>query len=149
MIRGVEINPQDEIIVRLTPTYSGCPATDLLKAEISQAFAAHELTPVKVVVDLSEAWTTDWMSEEGKQKLQQYGIAPPKGGSNSCGTHVALSDGIQIVIASTPDYSVNSVQPLARRCTNVRNAWSRLIILNVFKGLSAQAITIKREIATA
>ena len=89
MIRGVEINPQDEIIVRLTPTYSGCPATDLLKAEITQAFAAHELTPVKVVVDLSEAWTTDWMSEEGKQKLQQYGIAPPKGGSNSCGTHVA------------------------------------------------------------
>ena len=95
MIRGVEINPQDEIIVRLTPTYSGCPATDLLKAEITQAFAAHELTPVKVVVDLSEAWTTDWMSEEGKQKLQQYGIAPPKGGSTSCGTQVALSDGIQ------------------------------------------------------
>ncbi|MFV5492310.1 1,2-phenylacetyl-CoA epoxidase subunit PaaD [Acinetobacter sp. ASP199] len=95
MIRGIEVNPQDEIVVRLTPTYSGCPATDLLKTEITQAFAAHELTPVKVVVDLSEAWTTDWMSEAGKQKLQQYGIAPPKGNSSSCGTHIALSDGIQ------------------------------------------------------
>ena len=66
MIRGVEINDQQEIIVRLTPTYSGCPATDMLKAQIVEAFSAEALTPVKVMVDLSEAWTTDWMSEAGK-----------------------------------------------------------------------------------
>lgn len=95
MIRGVELNQHDEIIVRLTPTYSGCPATDLLKDEITQALTAQGLTPVKVIVDLSEAWTTDWMSEAGKRKLQQYGIAPPKGEAHSCGTHVALTDGIQ------------------------------------------------------
>ena len=95
MIRGVELNQQDEIVVRLTPTYSGCPATDLLKAEITQAFEANGLTPVKVIVDLSQAWTTDWMSESGKHKLQQYGIAPPQGQSHSCGTHVALTDGIK------------------------------------------------------
>ncbi|MCA4799425.1 1,2-phenylacetyl-CoA epoxidase subunit PaaD [Acinetobacter towneri] len=95
MIRGVELNRQDEIVVRLTPTYSGCPATDLLKDEITTAFAAKGLTPVQVVVDLSEAWTTDWMSESGKQKLEQYGIAPPQGQSHQCGTHVALSDGIR------------------------------------------------------
>ena len=95
MIRGVELNDQDEIVVRLTPTYSGCPATDVLTADITQAFAAKGLTPVKVVVDLSEVWTTDWMSEAGKEKLQQYGIAPPQGNSHSCGTHVALTDGIQ------------------------------------------------------
>lgn len=94
MIRGVELM-QDEIVVRLTPTYSGCPATDLLKAEITQALTAHDLSPVKVVVDLSEAWTTDWMSSEGKQKLQAYGIAPPEGGASSCGSHVALTGGIQ------------------------------------------------------
>ena len=94
MIRGVELNQQDEIVVRLTPTYSGCPATDVLKAEITQAFEANGLTPVKVIVDLSEAWTTDWVSESGKHKLQQYGIAPPQGQSHSCGTHVALTDGI-------------------------------------------------------
>ncbi len=95
MIRGVELNDQNEIVVRLTPTYSGCPATDVLMADITQAFAAKGLTPVKVVVDLSEVWTTDWMSEAGKEKLQQYGIAPPQGNSHSCGTHVALTDGIQ------------------------------------------------------
>lgn len=94
MIRGVELNAQNEIVVRLTPTYSGCPATDLLKAEITQAFTAKGLTPVKVIVDLSEAWTTDWMSESSKLKLQQYGIAPPQGQSHQCGTHVALTDGI-------------------------------------------------------
>ncbi|QDK96910.1 phenylacetate-CoA oxygenase subunit PaaJ [Acinetobacter tandoii] len=95
MIRGVELNDQNEIVVRLTPTYSGCPATDVLTADITQAFAAKGLMPVKVVVDLSEVWTTDWMSEAGKEKLQQYGIAPPQGNSHSCGTHVALTDGIQ------------------------------------------------------
>ena len=95
MIRGVELNQDNNIVVRLTPTYSGCPATDVLTADITQAFAAKGLTPVKVVVDLSEVWTTDWMSEAGKEKLQQYGIAPPQGNSHSCGTHVALTDGIQ------------------------------------------------------
>ena len=95
MIRGVEFNQSNELVVRLTPTYSGCPATDVLKAEIEQAFTQHDLIPVNVVVDLSEAWTTDWMSQNGKDKLKKYGIAPPKGQAHSCGTHVALSDGIE------------------------------------------------------
>lgn len=95
MIRAVELNQDEQIVVRLTPTYSGCPATDMLKEEIIQRFEAKGLTPVIVVVDLSEVWTTDWMSEAGKIKLQQYGIAPPQGDSHSCGTHVALTDGIE------------------------------------------------------
>ncbi|BCX72719.1 MULTISPECIES: 1,2-phenylacetyl-CoA epoxidase subunit PaaD [Acinetobacter] len=95
MIRGVELNQENNIVVRLTPTYSGCPATDVLKDEIVQAFTAKGFTPIQVVVDLSEAWTTDWMSQKGKDKLKQYGIAPPKGEAHSCGTHVALTDGIE------------------------------------------------------
>lgn len=95
MIRGVEINDQQEIIVRLTPTYSGCPATDMLKAQIVEAFTAEALAPVKVMVDLSEAWTTDWMSDAGKKKLQVYGIAPPEGLAHQCGTHVHLNDGVE------------------------------------------------------
>ncbi len=95
MIRGVELNQDNNIVVRLTPTYSGCPATDVLKDEIVQAFTAKGFTPIQVVVDLSEAWTTDWMSQKGKDKLKQYGIAPPKGEAHSCGTHVALTDGIE------------------------------------------------------
>lgn len=94
MIRGVELNVANEILVRLTPTYSGCPATDLLKQQIQQALNEQGFEPVQVLLDLSEAWTTDWMSEQGKQKLQAYGIAPPQGQAEHCGTHVALVDGV-------------------------------------------------------
>lgn len=94
MIRGVDISEDNEIVVRLTPTYSGCPATDMLKSEITNTFTERGLTPVKVVIDLSAAWTTDWMSEAGKKKLQEYGIAPPQGNAHSCGSHMALIDGV-------------------------------------------------------
>ena len=95
MIRGIELNQNDEIIVRLTPTYSGCPATDLLKDQITEALENKGFSPVKVLVDLSAICTTDWMTEAGKSKLQAYGIAPPQGESHNCGTHVALTDGIE------------------------------------------------------
>lgn len=94
MIRAIELSQDDEIIVKLTPTYSGCPATDLLKTQIVEALTGAGMTPVRVVIDLSEAWTTDWMSAAGKEKLQAYGIAPPQGQAQHCGTHVALSDGV-------------------------------------------------------
>lgn len=94
MIRGVDINSNDEIVVRLTPTYSGCPATEMLKAQIVDTFRQHDLSPVQVVVDLSETWTTDWLTQDGKEKLAKYGIAPPQGKAQSCGSHVPLSDGI-------------------------------------------------------
>ncbi|TCM62690.1 ring-1,2-phenylacetyl-CoA epoxidase subunit PaaD [Acinetobacter calcoaceticus] len=94
MIRGIELNQQDQIVVRLTPTYSGCPATDLLKSQIVSALGEQGLSPVTVVIDLSTAWTTDWMSASGKQKLQDYGIAPPEGLSHQCGSHVGLKDGV-------------------------------------------------------
>lgn len=93
MIRGVDIH-NDEIVVRLTPTYSGCPATEMLKQQIIDAFTQKNLLPMKVVVDLSEAWTTDWLTQAGKDKLTQYGIAPPKGNAHSCGSHIDLVDGI-------------------------------------------------------
>src|SRR5690606_41354666 len=70
------------------------PGTVVVKVGITRACGANGWTRVKVMVDLSEAWTTDWMSESSKHKLRQYGIAPPQGQSHSCGTHVALTDGI-------------------------------------------------------
>jgi ring-1,2-phenylacetyl-CoA epoxidase subunit PaaD len=61
----------------LTPTYSGCPATEAIAQSVHDAFAAAGLGPVKVSHRLAPAWTTDWMSEAGKRKLNDYGIAPP------------------------------------------------------------------------
>jgi len=68
-VRGIE--------VVITPTYSGCPAMDMINMQIKLALAEHGYTNVTVTTVLSPAWTTDWMSEEGKQKLKAYGIAPP------------------------------------------------------------------------
>ncbi len=63
-------------VVCITPTYSGCPASDYINTLVSQAL---EQAGIKAVIKtvLSPAWTTDWLSEDGKQKLRAYGIAPP------------------------------------------------------------------------
>ena len=61
----------------LTPTYSGCPATELIESNVVAALEAAGFTPVSVTLQRAPAWTTDWISAEGKTKLRDYGIAPP------------------------------------------------------------------------
>ena len=63
--------------VTITPTYSGCPATDVIERTIREALDAHGYRHVAIETVLAPPWTTDWISEEGKQKLRAYGIAPP------------------------------------------------------------------------
>ncbi|WP_420887783.1 1,2-phenylacetyl-CoA epoxidase subunit PaaD [Brevibacterium luteolum] len=65
--------------VVITPTYSGCPAMETIRADVQRAARAAGATEVDVELVFSPAWTTDWMSEEGKAKLDAYGIAPPTG----------------------------------------------------------------------
>ncbi len=66
-------------VVEITPTYSGCPAVDAIRDDIHAVLTAAGYATVDVRTVLSPAWTTDWMSDEGKQKLAAYGIAPPTG----------------------------------------------------------------------
>lgn len=75
----------DQIEVVLTPTYSGCPATEVIAQSVVQALQDAGLGPVKVRHQWSPAWTTDWISAAGRQKLLEYGIAPPLTGSAGCG----------------------------------------------------------------
>ena len=63
--------------VVLTPTYSGCPATELIERNVLEAIAAAGLGPARVRLQRAPAWTTDWISAEGSRKLREYGIAPP------------------------------------------------------------------------
>jgi ring-1,2-phenylacetyl-CoA epoxidase subunit PaaD len=73
-----DIRPfSDEIEITITPTYSGCPAMDVISMNIKMALLAEGYKKVTVKNVLSPAWTTDWMTEPGKQKLREYGIAPP------------------------------------------------------------------------
>lgn len=71
----------DGIEVVLTPTYSGCPATEVIADSVRQALDAAGLGPVKLTQRLAPAWTTDWISDAGRGKLLAYGIAPPGGTS--------------------------------------------------------------------
>jgi ring-1,2-phenylacetyl-CoA epoxidase subunit PaaD len=72
IVRGVE---EEKVVI--TPTYSGCPATDFIEQNIREALDAAGYRHVAIETTLSPPWTTDWISEEGKQKLRAYGIAPP------------------------------------------------------------------------
>lgn len=66
-----------ELEVVLTPTYSGCPATEVIEESVLSAIAAEGLGPARATLRRAPAWTTDWISDEGKRKLKEYGIAPP------------------------------------------------------------------------
>jgi len=61
----------------LTPTYSGCPATEVIERSVLDAIDAAGLGPARVTMRRAPAWTTDWISDDGKRKLRDYGIAPP------------------------------------------------------------------------
>ncbi len=67
----------EQCVVTITPTYSGCPAMQVIADAVRDALRARGLADVKLVSQLSPAWTTDWMSEAGKAALKGYGIAPP------------------------------------------------------------------------
>jgi ring-1,2-phenylacetyl-CoA epoxidase subunit PaaD len=78
VLRSVDVDEAGRVRVTITPTYSGCPAMDTIRADLLAAFRAAGHDDVAVDLVLSPAWTTDWMSEDGKRKLRDYGIAPPE-----------------------------------------------------------------------
>lgn len=81
IIKEVKCNG-DEVEVIITPTYTGCPAMDMIAMNIKMVLLEHGYSNVKIKSVLSPAWTTDWMSEDGKRKLKEYGIAPPRSRSD-------------------------------------------------------------------
>ncbi len=76
IVRDVECD--DGVTVSLTPTYSGCPATEAIEASVVAALADRGVADVRIRRVLSPPWTTDWISEAGREKLRVYGIAPPQ-----------------------------------------------------------------------
>jgi ring-1,2-phenylacetyl-CoA epoxidase subunit PaaD len=82
IVREVHVGKDGDVHIVITPTYSGCPAMDIIAMQIRMVLAGHGIRSVRIDQQLSPAWTTDWMTSEGKKKLQQYGIAPPQYSSN-------------------------------------------------------------------
>ena len=77
ILREVQVAADGRVHVVLTPTYSGCPATEVITQSVLQALADAGLGPAQVSHRLAPAWTTDWISEAGREKLLAYGISPP------------------------------------------------------------------------
>jgi ring-1,2-phenylacetyl-CoA epoxidase subunit PaaD len=77
IVRAVDITDDGECVVTITPTYSGCPAMEVIAQDIERALRARGMARPRIVTRLSPAWTTDWMSGAGKAALTSYGIAPP------------------------------------------------------------------------
>ena len=77
IVRDVIVK-DSSVIVEITPTYSGCPAYEPIEREIISRLKEEGFEKVEIKKTLSPAWTTDWMSDEAKEKLTRYGIAPPE-----------------------------------------------------------------------
>jgi ring-1,2-phenylacetyl-CoA epoxidase subunit PaaD len=90
VLRDVALADDGTVTVTVTPTYSGCPAMDVIRRDVETAVRRAGFEQVEVRTVLSPAWTTDWMTEQGRRALQEYGIAPPTRRTTSTGP-VALS----------------------------------------------------------
>lgn len=77
ILRDVVVDDDGNVEVTVTPTYFGCPAMDVIRDEVTRTLRAHGYGEVRVRTVLAPAWTTDWLSAEGRAKLAAYGIAPP------------------------------------------------------------------------
>jgi ring-1,2-phenylacetyl-CoA epoxidase subunit PaaD len=79
IIRDVTVKDTvtDTVTVTITPTYSGCPATEVIESDVIEALASHGVDNIEINRVLSPPWTTDWITDSGREKLQKYGIAPP------------------------------------------------------------------------
>lgn len=85
VIRGVTVDG-DAVEIKITPTYSGCPAMSIISLDIETALAKVGVTNLTLKTQIAPPWTTDWLSQKGRAQLQDYGIAPPQaaGGPDAC-----------------------------------------------------------------
>lgn len=85
IVRGIDWD-RGTLEVSVTPTYSGCPATSIIALDIETALMDRGVPNVRIKTQISPAWTTDWLSEKGRAKLEDYGISPPRaaGGPDRC-----------------------------------------------------------------
>ena len=94
IVRSVNI-ARDKINIVVTPTYSGCPALDVINMDIRLKLIEKGYRNVSIQQQLSPAWTTDWITEEGKQKLKAFGIAPPNPKQQFCSSEMFQQEAVQ------------------------------------------------------
>ena len=102
IVRSVQVGPIEvppsgraPVTITITPTYSGCPAMDVISMDIRLKLIEKGYRNITIKQQLSPAWTTDWMSEEGKRKLKSYGIAPPNPKQQFCSSDMFRQEAVQ------------------------------------------------------
>jgi ring-1,2-phenylacetyl-CoA epoxidase subunit PaaD len=103
ILRDVAEDDQGRVHVQITPTYSGCPAMETIRADLEQTLTAAGYQRVDVEFVLSPAWTTDWMSDEGRAKLTAYGVAPPAARVAGDGGPIPLTLSVRCPQCGSPD----------------------------------------------
>jgi ring-1,2-phenylacetyl-CoA epoxidase subunit PaaD len=92
ILRAVDEDPATgRVVVTITPTYTGCPAMDVIRGDVEKALRDKGFAAVRVRTVLSPAWTTDWLTDAGRTALADYGIAPPAPRGTAGSVPVALS----------------------------------------------------------
>ncbi|TDC57075.1 phenylacetate-CoA oxygenase subunit PaaJ [Jiangella ureilytica] len=100
ILRDVRVDATGRVTVDITPTYSGCPAMDAIRADVEAALAGAGVDGAEVRLVLAPAWTTDWITAEGRAALEEYGIAPP---GPARGTVTALALSVRCPHCGSPD----------------------------------------------
>ncbi|MFD3331119.1 1,2-phenylacetyl-CoA epoxidase subunit PaaD [Streptomyces sp. NPDC058700] len=127
VLRGVQVTGPGRVEVALTPTYTGCPAVEAMTSDIERALHEHGVPEVSVVTVLAPAWSTDDISEDGRRKLAEFGVAPPRpqGPAGPDGGPVPLTLAIRCPHCGSTDtellsrFSSTACKAL-RRCTACR-----------------------------
>ncbi|KOV63478.1 1,2-phenylacetyl-CoA epoxidase subunit PaaD [Streptomyces sp. MMG1121] len=122
VLRAVRVEGGDTVEVDLTPTYTGCPAIEAMALDIEQVLHAHGMSEVTVRTVLAPAWSTDDITPEGRRKLQEFGIAPPRVRDESGPVPLAL--GPTRTLAAAPD-PATSLDPV--RCPHCGSAETELL----------------------
>ncbi|KUG53703.1 phenylacetate-CoA oxygenase subunit PaaJ [Serinicoccus chungangensis] len=112
-VETAEVDGHPGMRVTITPTYSGCPAMHAMADAVVEAGRSHGI-PVEVVTRLSPAWTTDWMSEEGRDKLRRFGIAPPTGERAHSAPPGPVPVGLQLRVVTCPQCGSDDTEEVAR-----------------------------------
>lgn len=95
IVRAVQVTDAGIITIIITPTYSGCPAMDTISMDIRLKLMEHGQRQVHIVQQLSPAWTTDWMTPQGKEKLKAFGIAPPNPKQQVCHSELFATEAVE------------------------------------------------------
>lgn len=103
VLRAVHVRGADSVEVELTPTYTGCPAIEAMSMDIERVLHEHGVREVSVRTVLSPAWSTDDISDEGRRKLREFGIAPPRGGRSTGPVTVSLGPTRTVTAEPVPE----------------------------------------------